>query len=167
MAKGLRVDFTDNLTSGLENYFKKAGISRSGTNGADKAAKTKVGLQLLNWVVNGSPKEPVVPPIYWGVLRSSGSAFVGSEFVGGTNFLPVISPGQVVLNKILREKPNTITIGFNTAYATRMHETNWMPGERSLQSGDVGNKFVEKHLKSDKEDLMAFYAVIFKKETGG
>lgn len=167
MAEGLRVDFTDNLTKGLKEYFKKAGISKSESKGADKIAKTKTAIQLLNWVVNGSPKEPVVPPIYWGVLRSSGSAFVGSEFVGGTNFLPVISPGQVVLNKILREKQTTITIGFNTAYATRMHETNWTPGERSLQSGDVGNKFVERHLKSDKEDLMAFYAAIFKKETGG
>ena len=70
-------------------------------------------------------------------------------------------------------KPDTITIGFNTSYAARMHESNWTPGgqkpSRVAQNipgltGDVGNKFIQKHLQADGKALVQMYAILLKKE---
>lgn len=158
--------FENTLSAGLKKYFDGAGIAPGKTSGADKIAKTKVGLQFINWVVNGSSKEKVVPPVLWGILRASGSVHVGDEFVGGNN-LYQSKKGSLSNDSIISENPNTITIGFNTLYAAKLHETEWTPGEKSEQSGDVGNKYLEKHLKSDKEDAMEMYARIFKKESKG
>ena len=68
MAKALSVTFTDNLTRGMKRYFDKVGIAPNKTMNADEKAKTKVGLQLLNWVINGSAKAGVTPPILSGTL---------------------------------------------------------------------------------------------------
>jgi hypothetical protein len=83
-----------------------------------------MALQLINNCVNGSPFESVVPPVLSGVLRASAK----KEVVG-----------------------NTIWIAFDTAYAARMHENltpagDFQLGKRSLQAGNVGGKFLEKHL---------------------
>jgi hypothetical protein len=121
-------------------------------------ALTKGGLQMINWIVNGSPRESVVPPVLTGALRGSGSVFVGGKFITAT---PDES-GEGTPLKSYSAKPNTITWIFNTAYATRLHERKWTPGEVSQQSGNVGNKFIRKHLKADKELLLEFIAKIYR-----
>lgn len=134
----------------FDKYFKK--FSKE-----DLESRKKVGLQALNWIVNGSPKESVVPPILTGLLRGSGSIFVGSKYVG------TIGGKKGKPNKSHTEKEGVITVGFDTAYAARMHEGVWNPGPVSKQSGDVGNKFIEKHLKADKKEYTKFYAALQKK----
>lgn len=163
----------DTLTPGLKAYFKKAGVGASGDRStADFKARQAVGLQLLNFTVNGSSGETVVPPIRWGVLRGSGSAFVDNVMIGDTKgTYPDGTP-----NKEYRSHKGGLSVGFNTAYAARMHETKWVPGGKvpSKQStrnpgilANVGNKFLEKHLKADGKVLLGLYSDIFKKETGG
>lgn len=122
-------------------------------------AEVKVALQLLNFVLNGSKNQSVVPPIKTGMLRGSGSVFVDSRNVGTS---PRVS-GQGKPNTNYGGKKHQITIGFNTAYAARWHEEEFNPGEFSRQSGDVGNKYVEKHLRDDKEILMEMYAKVLNK----
>lgn len=147
---------------GIKQFFTKAGISQGEPKGADLKARKKVGLQLLNWTLEGSSNESVVPPILDGILRGSGSVFVGSKVVGDSKSdYPQGTP-----NKSYTAHRDVITIGFNTAYAAKLHEKEWQPGPVSLQSGDTGNKYIERHLKADGEDLVALYAEFFKKETG-
>jgi hypothetical protein len=119
-----------------------------------KQALMKGGLQLINWIVNGSPKNSRVPPIKTGQLRAAGSVFVGKELVDTT--------GKWA-NTSYNEKEDVTTIGFNTAYAAKLHETEWEPGPRSLQSGDVGNKYIESHLKSDAKAWLEFVGKLIKK----
>ena len=157
--------FEDKLTKGLNIYFKKVGIGKTSA-GADKKGKTAMGLQLINFIINGSSAEGVTPPILYGILRASGSVFVGSEFVGGNNLWPV-TEGEATPNTSYSSSDDNVTIGFNTAYATKLHETDWIPGQTSEQSGDTGNKFVEKHLKSDGKVLLGLYSDIIKQESGG
>lgn len=128
----------------------------------------KIGaIQLLTWCNVGSSKESRKPPIRFGVLRGSSSAFVGNELVqvfpqsikAGAKESP--SPATAHNAKKL-----TITVVYNTNYAARMHEGQYNPGEVSAQDGDAGNKWVEKHLEADKEILMALIAKEFKKRAG-
>lgn len=140
------------VAKGLEMYSKKQVeiLPR---------ALAVIGLQLLNNIVNGSPAVSVVPPIKEGVLRSSGSVFVGSKLVGTS---PMLTQGTP--NTQFTAPGNTITVGFNTAYAARMHEDNWKPGPVSKQDGDTGNKFISKHLEGDWNELQQLYADILKKD---
>jgi hypothetical protein len=163
----------DNLTPGLKKYFDKLGIGKNKVGTIDHDARIKVGLQLLNVTINGSSKESVVPPIQTGVLRGSGSVFVADTFVGDTK--ANYSNGKPNSSYTSSDKDD-ITIGFNTAYAARLHETQWTAGGKnpSPQSvrnpgmlGNVGNKFIERHLKADGKDLLGFYADLVKKESGG
>lgn len=83
-----------------------------------------MGLYLLNNCIVGSPYETVTPPVLTGLLRNSGKVEVEGK---------------------------TVWIGFDTPYAARQHE-NLTPagafqlGLRSQQAGNVGGKFLEKHL---------------------
>jgi hypothetical protein len=126
----------------------------------DELARIKVGLQLLNWIVNGSPQESTVPPVLTGVLRGSGSVFYGSKLTGTTP--PYNGKGRP--NRSHSGKKGVITVGFDTAYAHRLHETTWEPGPVSKQSGDTGNKFIEKHLQADKAELLRLYSILMKKK---
>jgi hypothetical protein len=126
----------------------------------------KVGLQLINWVVNGSPRSSITPPVLTGALRGSGSVFIGDKFVGGTDFYPVTGDGVRTINRSHSGKENEVTIGFNTAYAAKWHENPFTPGKFSQQSGDVGNKYVEVHLKADRLDLTKLFALLYSKEMG-
>ena len=166
MAKsGLQMDWKP-LQVGFQNFFKKIKMEQPG--GADETARIKVGLQLLNWVLNGSSKVSVVPPVKDGILRGSGSVFVGGKFVGDTKGQ---YPGGTP-NKSFNGPKDAITIGFNTAYAAKMHERlspagNLKLGPVSLQSGDVGGKFIQAHLAGDGKAAIALYALLLKKGTGG
>jgi len=162
----MRMDFKENITKRLALYDKKLNLDNSP--GVDQTAKIKLGLQLLNWVVNGSSNESVVPPIMHGILRGSGTVFVGSKKVGDMkNEYREGTPASSYSGK-----KGVITIGFNTAYAARLHEINFVPGGKipSKQAqrnpsmlGDVGNKFVERHLKADGKALLKMYAAVIKR----
>jgi hypothetical protein len=153
----------DTLTQGLKRFFRGVGINKGRpATGAHRIAMTKTGIQILNWSLNGSANSSVVPPIWTGELRGSGSVFVESECVHtskgeypGGRPCETYSAGN-----------DKIAVGYNTAYAARLHETKWTPGPRSAQSGDVGNKWLEKHLNADKTAAMKMYAAILKKESG-
>ena len=118
-------------------------------------------IQFLDWANEGSVKESRKPPIRRGFLRGSSSAFVGDKLVS-------------VYSKAAKGNPNenfnggklNITWGWNTAYATRMHETDYNPGPYSQQDGDAGNKWLEKHLKADRDLLMEVIAEEFGKGVG-
>jgi len=153
--------FKNTLSAGLKKYKDLANME--GNEGADFRAKSQVALQFLNVCDNGSAKEPVVPPIKTGNLRGSASVFVGPIMVQTTR-------GRYGIGKPATscpEKMNIITLVWNTAYAAKMHEDTWEPGPVSEQSGDVGNKWCERHMIADGPDLLELYAIIFKKETGG
>lgn len=121
-------------------------------------AMEKGAIQLLTWMNTGSggSKSSAKPPIRFGVLRGSSSAFVNGKYVGA--FPIAISPGA-------DEKPDPnkshkgkgITVGWNTVYAARMHETDY-----EVQR-DGEKKWIEKHLAADKDILMKFIAGEMKK----
>jgi hypothetical protein len=119
-----------------------------------ETAKVKMALQLLNWIVNGKAPSP---PILEGTLRGSGSCFVGNKHIGS---LPSYDNREA--NTSHSAPSNTITVGFNVSYAAKMHETDWSPGPVSRKDPKVGNKFIEKHLQSDGDDLMKMAAIILK-----
>jgi hypothetical protein len=134
----------------------------------------KVGVQLLNFCSQGSPNDPTMPPIESGYLRGSGSVFVGSELVGTSpkpygkgDPLRSFSIGQS------KEGQTIISIIYNTEYAARLHETKWKPGgvipSKAARNNpsiirNVGNKWIERHLKADAKDLMWLYGEMIKKE---
>jgi hypothetical protein len=162
----------DNLTPKLNKYFEQAGIGmgdQKNKNTANFKALQAVGLQLLNFSLNGSSGESTVPPIKFGVLRGSGSVFVNGILVGDTK--SNYSNGTPN-NEYSTSTDNDVTVGYNTAYAAKLHETNWVPGgarpskqatRNPAITGDVGNKWIEKHLKADGKVLLGLYADIFKK----
>jgi hypothetical protein len=109
------------------------------------------GLTLLNWVIQGSPKESRQPPIDTGLLWGSGSVFVNSKLIGVS---PAVN-GQGTPNRDYTAMTgHTITIGFNTSYAAVMHEGRYNLGKISREQKNSGNKFLERHLIKDKELLM-------------
>ena len=55
---------------------------------------------------------------------------------------------------------------WNTDYATKMHEHKGGWGKFTIQDGDAGNKWLERHLRRDKNDLMKMIAMEFKKAAG-
>jgi hypothetical protein len=134
---------------------------------AFKNAQKKGAIQFLNWANNGSAKETRKPPIRWGVLRGSSSAFVGSELVQ-TYDIPIMAGAdeRPTPAQSHNAKDDQMTWVWNTDYATKMHETNYKPGPFTAQDGNAGPKWLEKHLNADKDDLMKVIGMEYKKETG-
>lgn len=157
----MSIKITNTLSKGLLSYFSKVAMNQQA--GADFTARARTAMQILSWTNKGSSQESTVPPIKYGILRGSGSVFVGSKLVrttagdyqGGTPCTDYSS------------SDNNITIGYNTAYAARLHERDdWTPGKISTQSGNVGNKWLEKHLAADGPAAMKMYAAELKELTG-
>ena len=148
--------FDNGLVIGLVNFKKKY-------KQVSTESKKKVGLALLNYINNGSPRESVVPPVLDGFLRGSATVFVGDSFIGqseGFNSRFANTGSSGTKNAMI------ITVGYNAPYAAAMHEHEGNWGPVSQQSGDVGNKFIEKHLKNDGRLLMKFHASNIKKGLG-
>jgi hypothetical protein len=143
----MRLKIKSDIDKGLLKFEK---VSKE----AIKEALEKGALQYINWIVNGSPNNSRVPPVLTGTLRGSGSVFVGDKLIKTT--------GDSA-NTSYSGKDKVTTIGFNTEYAAKLHETEWKPGLVSIQSGDVGNKFIESHLKSDGEAWLKFVATLMRK----
>jgi len=131
-------------------------------------AMEKGTIQFLNWSNTGSGKSPKKPPIRWGVLRGSASAFVGSKLVS------IFTPNQMAgvptpakSNDAVRvTKGVSATWVWNTDYAKKMHEWIGGWGEFTLQDGDAGNKWLEDHLRADRNALMDMVAAEFKAKAG-
>jgi len=147
--------FHSDLSAGL----KSAQLKHSN---AQKLALKSMGLQLLNNIVNGSPGANVTPPILTGMLRGSGSVFVGKDFIFDT--LKFFSKGTPSRDSDERDE-NTITVLFNTAYAWKIHEEydKMNKGAISVQAGNCEGKFIEKHLIADGDELMRLYAKVHAK----
>ncbi len=134
-------------------------------------AMEKGAVQFLNWCNLGSAKEKRKPPIRWGVLRGSSSAFVGNKLV--QIFKQLIKAGSP-------ERPSPASSGaragliitwvWNTNYAWKMHEWGEKPGqgwgEFTKRDMDAGNKWLQKHIKRDRDDLMKVIRSEFQKEAG-
>ena len=63
----------------MEKQLKK--LERESPVALEKSME-KAGIQFLNWVNNGSPKESRMPPIRMGFLKGSSSAFLGGKLLG-------------------------------------------------------------------------------------
>jgi hypothetical protein len=157
------IELTTDLKEGFSKYFKAV-------EDATVRAKKEMALLGLNWMVNGSPNNDMTPPILLGILRGSGSAFVGREKIGDTKSYNA----QGTPNESHTDDDNVITWGFNTAYAARVHEglppapgAFLKPGPGTRQAGDAGGKYVEWHIRDDGKDLMKLLAQIIKKDTNG
>lgn len=118
---------------------------------ANEYALEKTAIDMLNWFNNGSPNEPATPPIRHGVLRGSSSAFVGNKLVG-------VNPEKITPGGNEKQTPNKsvsgsnaqrIRLGWNTDYATRMHEETYNLGPISAATGTSGPKWAEKHINAD------------------
>ncbi len=133
------------------------------------SAMEKGAIQFLTWSNVGSSGTSRKPPIKFGVLRGSSSAFVGSKLV--SIFPQDISVGAdkgVTPAKSYKGKNDiTATFVWNTDYATKMHEWTGAWGPRTLADGDAGDKWLEMHLKADKEALMKMVNIQFRMEVGG
>lgn len=126
-------------------------------------------IQFLTWANTGSggTNESRKPPIRYGVLRGSSSAFVNGELVqvypqniqAGADDTP--SPARSGAQKEV-----STTWVWNTDYATKMHEWTGGWGKFTAQDGDAGNKWLEKHVQADKEIWAKVVAAEFKKEAG-
>lgn len=158
------------IKANLKMTMKLAPLKRLQRQSPQKFQKAmeKGAIQFLTWANTGSKLEKRTPPIRWGVLRGSSSAFVGNKLV--TTFQQTIKSGAP-------EKPTPatshaaitaliITWAWNTNYATKMHEWTGGWGKFTLQAGNAGNKWLEKHLQRDRNDLIKVIGMEFKKETG-
>lgn len=130
----------------------------------ENRALEKIALTMLDFMVNGSPRSSATAPIRWGILRASASVFVENKLIAISPNIP--TEGSPTPNKSYNGKRGTITIGFNTPYATKQHEKKLNPGKFSAQSGNSnpGNQWVTQHLKMDGQDLMKVAAAIYRKK---
>jgi hypothetical protein len=132
---------------------------------AFQKAMEKGAIQFINWANNGSSNSSRKPPIRWGVLRGSASAFVGSKLV--FVFPQLVTGGKTPTPaKGHRAPPTVMTFVWNTDYAKKMHEHKGNWGPFTKQDADAGNQWLLKHLKADRNDLMKVIGIEFKKETG-
>jgi len=126
-----------------------------------RKAMEQAGIQFMNWANNGSAKEARKPPIRWGVLRGSASVFVADKLVAvtteGNDGTPALSYSG---------NPLVITWAWNTKYAAKMHEHQGNWGSATERDGDAGNKWLERHLDKDKDDLMKMIAETVNKSVG-
>jgi hypothetical protein len=124
-------------------------------------AQEKAAIAMLTWMSSGSMGSPLKPPIRSGVLASSGSVFYKNKFLKTSKN---ISRGGVPTPN-LSHTGKGVTWGFNTAYATRMHEDKDLnPGPFSLADPNMhpGNQWMTAHLQKDKNNYTKLIAEFLK-----
>ena len=125
-------------------------------------SQKKAAIQMLDWMSSGSTGSAKAPPIRTGVLASSGSVFYKNKLL---KVSPDVSSGLGTPNKEFNAK--NISWGFDTDYATRMHEDkNLNPGPVSQTNPNrhPGNQWVLEHLKKDKDNYTKLIALFMQKE---
>lgn len=153
---GMKIVRND-VQKGLQKYFKLLGAGKKDS--VEYKAKAKVGIQLINWCVNGSSNSSKTVPKDTGNLRGSGSVFVGSDMVYNTRGIF----GDGTPNTSYSSNIQNVTFGFNTVYASWLHEdTGWT----AHGDPDSGSKYVEDHLKADAKAAGKMYADLIKQGTG-
>lgn len=156
-----RLDFSRSDMANLQKLIKKSPA-------AFRKAQEIASLQLLTWMNTGSggTSESRKPPIRWGILRGSSSAFVGAVKVGDYPITIKAGAKETISPASSYVAPdNTTTIVYNTDYAAKMHEWEGGWGEFTERDGDAGNKWIEKHLQADKDLFVKVLGIEFKKET--
>lgn len=148
----------DTLTPGLTKFFKVDAPK------AIDICMLKIGLQLLNNCNNGSPQDPTVPPKDTGALRSSASVFLDDKLIGIAPYVGGEATPAKSFPVQLKSGEHIVTIVYNTAYAAKLHETEWNLGEGSVRAGNVGNFWIKKHLDADGKELIKFFGILLKKE---
>lgn len=154
------IDFSRSDMSNLKKMINKSPK-------AFNSALEKASIQLLTWMNTGSggTAQSAKPPIRWGVLRGSSSAFVGpSKIIDFRQQIKAGSRETITPASSYSAPKNTITVVWNTDYADKMHEWPGPWGEFTERDGDAGAKWVEKHLKADKDLLMKVIGLEFKQE---
>lgn len=145
------------------------------SNSIFNTAMERGAIQFLTWANVGSTGSPKKPPIKFGVLRGSSSAFVGNKLVSiqpqdiSSEAEEGPSPLRSITGAGIKVDDTTATFVWNTDYATLMHEWKVPPhhwGEATLRDYDAGDKWLEEHLKADKDALMRMVAIEFKTELG-
>lgn len=133
-----------------------------------KKAMARGGIQFLTWANTGSASSSKKPPIRFGVLRGSSSAFIGNELIMTypQNIKPEADEQPTPAKTNDYAKDLTLVFVWNTDYAAKMHEWKGTWGPFTEQDGDAGNKWLEEHLQADREDLMEMIGKEFAKETG-
>ena len=132
---------------------------------ASESALEKTAVQMMDWNVNGSPAVPESPPIRTGFLRGSTSAFVGKKLVGTSGY--PVTGGSAAPATSYNGKNKVITVGFNAAYATKMHEDKSLrPGAFSQQAGssNPGNQWAMRHAKGDAKASAQLIAKLMEKK---
>lgn len=127
-------------------------------------AQEKAAIQMLDWMTSGSMGSPKKPPIRTGVLASSGSVFYKNKLLGITP--NVAKEGSPTPNTSYNTK--NIAWGFNTAYASRMHEDKDLnPGPYSIRDPNMnpGNQWMTEHLQKDKDNYTKLIAEFIKAKT--
>lgn len=136
-----------------------------------RAAMVKGAIQLIDWTANGSPVNEKRPPIRWGILSGSGSAFVGGQFITTTESAGKGGTPNRQLHNTDATGKIKITIGYNTEYAAAVHEgltrsgDEMKPGPYSRQAGPTrypGNKWLSSHLQTDGPLLLKVVAEFLK-----
>jgi hypothetical protein len=125
-------------------------------------SQMKAAIQMLDWMSSGSKGSTKAPPIRTGILASSGSAFYKNKNIAISED---ISGGLGTPNKSFNAK--NITWGFNTSYATRMHEDKTLkPGPFSERNPNrhPGNQWMLEHLKNDKDNYAKTIALFMRKD---
>lgn len=113
----------------------------------------KGAIQFLTWANTGTGKSSKKPPIRWGVLRGSSSAFVGSKLV---SIFKQATTGeeQPTPAEQYNGDPSKMTWVWNTKYATKMHEWKGNWGPYTKQDGSAGAKWAEEALDANSKDLI-------------
>ena len=129
----------------------------------------RAGLQQLAWVINGPPGTKInkTPPIRTAFLRSAGQVLVNGRPAYTALDINIISEkGQAKKINSGTRKPNTYNfeIIFNAKYAAKMEKGGYNLGELSKQAGNAGPKFLESHMKGDKEMILDGIADYIKKK---
>ena len=147
-------------------FRKKLGKISGGNLRAASRAVRRAGLQQLAWVVQGSPQVNKTPPIKTAFLRSAGQVLVNGRPAYTALDIGVTSKKRQAkkINSGTR-KPDTYNfeIIFNAEYAERMEKGPYNLGEISIQAGNAGPKFLESHMKGDKEMILQGIAEYIKK----
>jgi hypothetical protein len=117
-----------------------------------RKAMERGGIQFLNWANNGSANTSKKPPIRWGVLRGSSSAFMGQKLIATFKDVQVKEGTPTPADSYAGEDM-VLTWGWNTDYAAKMHEWNGGWGPFTKQDGNAGRKWLEEHLDADRNDL--------------
>jgi hypothetical protein len=124
-------------------------------------ALEKLAYVILSDILTKAPRPPILTSALWG----SGSVFVGRKPVAFGRAITGATVGTPNMD-LSEDDENMVTVGFNVAYAERMHENEYHWGRRSIQAGGVGSKFIERKIVGNAPGYLIEYAILIQKGLG-